>query len=65
MSPRVVYLHLVGLADTEVLLVTSGYEHPFPLIEHHRHSVVVGIDGVEEVPLTVFIVLGSGRTHKS
>ena len=65
MSPRVVYLHLVGLADAEVLLVTSGQEYPLSAVEHHRYSVVVGIDGVEEVPRTVFIVLGSGRTHKS
>lgn len=61
MAVAVVHLHFEALANTQVTLVSSGYQGLAALPQHHRCTIVVGIYRGDEVPRTVteiFVLCG-------
>ena len=63
MRLEVVHFHLETLADAQIIFEAASHQHLSGL-EDNGETTVVGLNHLEQMPLAVLKVFGSGCQHK-
>ena len=61
---RIVTLHRESLSDTQIIVESSCQQH-LSRLQHNRKATIVGIDRLQQMPLTIFQIFSSRRRHET